>query len=178
MQPGLATVPPHLAAVSDRRGVPSSASTDFPEEDQMNHTFGAAALLTLALAVQEAAAQDALGGALFGGAAGAILGGAIGGGRGAAIGAILGAGTGAVIAAEGQRRANGYYYYDNGCYIQRQDGAWMQVHPNYCSGGAPAPAAVAAPGGDAVAYCMQKYRSYDPASGTFLSRDGIRKPCP
>jgi hypothetical protein len=38
-----------------------------------------------------------------------------------------------------------------------------------------APGAVA---GDAVAYCMQRYRSYDPASGTFLGYDGLRHPCP
>lgn len=28
------------------------------------------------------------------------------------------------------------------------------------------------------AYCMQRYRSYDPASGTFLGYDGMRHPCP
>lgn len=27
-------------------------------------------------------------------------------------------------------------------------------------------------------YCAQRYRSYDPASGTFLGYDGIRHPCP
>ena len=32
--------------------------------------------------------------------------------------------------------------------------------------------------GDAVAYCMQRYRSYDPRSGTFLGYDGLRHPCP
>jgi len=31
---------------------------------------------------------------------------------------------------------------------------------------------------DAVAYCMQRYRSYDPGSGTFLGNDGMRHPCP
>jgi hypothetical protein len=30
----------------------------------------------------------------------------------------------------------------------------------------------------AVAYCMQRYRSYDPASRTFLGNDGRRHPCP
>ena len=57
---------------------------------------------------EEAAAQDTLGGAILGGAAGAIVGGAIGGGRGAAVGAIIGAGTGAAIASEGERRRDGY----------------------------------------------------------------------
>jgi BA14K-like protein len=36
----------------------------------------------------------------------------------------------------------------------------------------------AAPGNDAVAYCMQRFRSYDPASGTYLGYDGMRHPCP
>jgi hypothetical protein len=31
---------------------------------------------------------------------------------------------------------------------------------------------------DAVAYCAQRYRSYDPASGTYLGYDGNRHPCP
>src|SRR6185437_5682765 len=42
---------------------------------------------------------------------------------------------------------------------------------------APAPA-YAPPPGDAVSYCMQRYRSYDPRSGTFLGNDGRRHPCP
>jgi hypothetical protein len=33
-------------------------------------------------------------------------------------------------------------------------------------------------GGDDVAYCMQRYKSYDPASGTYLGYDGQRHPCP
>jgi hypothetical protein len=40
-------------------------------------------------------------------------------------------------------------------------------------------AAVPVPvGGDSVAYCEQRYRSYDPASGTYLGFDGLRHPCP
>ena len=31
---------------------------------------------------------------------------------------------------------------------------------------------------DAVAYCAQRYRSYDVASGTYLGYDGDRHPCP
>ena len=31
-------------------------------------------------------------------------------------------------------------------------------------------------GGDA-SYCAQRYRSYDPASGTYLGFDGLRHPC-
>lgn len=29
-----------------------------------------------------------------------------------------------------------------------------------------------------AAYCSQRYRSYDPASGTYLNNDGNRYPCP
>ena len=41
------------------------------------------------------------------------------------------------------------------------------------------PPVEAAPEADAeyIAYCARKYRSFDPASGTFLSRDGNRYPC-
>ena len=38
-------------------------------------------------------------------------------------------------------------------------------------------AAPAAPGRD-IDYCAQRYRSYDPSSGTYLGYDGIRHPCP
>jgi hypothetical protein len=153
----------------------------------MKRTIGAVALLTLAFAMpaQDAQAQDPLGGALLGGAAGAILGGVAGGGRGAAIGAGIGAATGAIIGSQGQARAGGYYWYEGGCYIQRGDGGWVQVSRRYCDPGpppapvyAPAPAYGPPPVQDAVAWCMQRYRSYDPASGTFVGYDGIRRPCP
>ena len=174
----------------------------------MFRTLAATSMLALACAVplQHASAQDPVAGGIFGGAAGAIIGGALGGRGGAVAGAIIGGTTGAAIAAQGQQRANGYYWYNNGCYIQRPDGAWIQVAPQYC--GAPPPAAYgpppaygAAPAAvvddddeveyiqpqaaprsaaspDAVAACARKYRSYDARSGTFLSTDGTRKPCP
>ena len=31
---------------------------------------------------------------------------------------------------------------------------------------------------DAVSYCMQRYRSFDPESMTYLGRDGLRRSCP
>src|SRR5262245_38423151 len=35
------------------------------------------------------------------------------------------------------------------------------------------------PGGDdAIAYCQQRFRSYDPGTGTYLGFDGARHPCP
>jgi hypothetical protein len=33
-------------------------------------------------------------------------------------------------------------------------------------------------GNNNAAYCAQRYRSYDPASGTYLGYDGLRHPCP
>ncbi|WP_456739522.1 BA14K family protein [Bradyrhizobium sp. USDA 376] len=35
-----------------------------------------------------------------------------------------------------------------------------------------------APADATASYCAQKYRSYDPASGTYLGYDGKRHPCP
>jgi hypothetical protein len=108
--------------------------------------LGAAALLTVACAMplQQAAAQDPIAGGILGGVAGGLLGGAIGGRGGAVAGAIIGGTTGAAIAAQGQRRANGYYWYNNGCYAQRPDGAWVPIPPEYC--GAPVVAAPPPPG--------------------------------
>ena len=34
------------------------------------------------------------------------------------------------------------------------------------------------PDQSAVSYCAQRFRSYDPASGTYLGYDGLRHPCP
>ena len=31
---------------------------------------------------------------------------------------------------------------------------------------------------DEIAYCSRRFKSYDPASGTYLGYDGIRHPCP
>lgn len=149
----------------------------------MLRILSATALLTLAIAMplQHARAQDALGGAILGGAAGAIIGGAAGGGRGAAIGAGIGAATGAIIASEGQRYRGGYYYWRRGCYIHRPYG-WVRVSRRYCySDGHYEPRRVyrAAPVySDAVRYCMRRYRSYDPESGTYIGFDGYQHPCP
>jgi hypothetical protein len=42
--------------------------------------------------------------------------------------------------------------------------------PGYVAGGPP--------DGDPAAYCAQRFRSYDPRSGTYLGNDGQRHPCP
>lgn len=87
-----------------------------------------------------------------------------GGGGGAFLpGLAAGAIIGGAIASQGY--GPGYFapgpaYYDNG-----YDDDAVAVAP--------------APGGDdAVAYCMQTYRSYDPRSGTYMGNDGYRHPCP
>jgi hypothetical protein len=39
-------------------------------------------------------------------------------------------------------------------------------------------AAGAAQQQNSINYCMQRFRSYDPQSGTYLGNDGYRHPCP
>ena len=67
-------------------------------------------------------------------------------------GAALGFATGALIGGALARP-----YYDGGPYYAYQ--------PAYRADGA-------------VQYCMQRFKSYDPASGTYLGYDGDRHPCP
>jgi len=45
-------------------------------------------------------------------------------------------------------------------------------------GGAIAASAAEQQRQQAVGYCMQRYRSYDPNSQTYLGSDGFRRPCP
>jgi BA14K-like protein len=57
-------------------------------------------------------------------------------------------------------------------------GGYYRPYPYYY---APPPYAYGPPpyaAGDAVAYCMQRFRSYDPGSGTYRGFDGLRHPCP
>ena len=90
----------------------------------MYRALGAAALLAIAIAapVQNASAEDRAGDALLG----------------AAVGAIIGGATGAAIASQGEARPGGYHYYQDGCYRQRHDGAWVVVTPQYCGAEVPA----------------------------------------
>jgi hypothetical protein len=89
--------------------------------------------LTALLPVQQAAAQDPVGGAIVGGALGGIIGGALGQGRGAVAGAIAGATAGAVIASEAQPRPGGYFWWRGGCYYRYPNGAWSDpLAPGYC----------------------------------------------
>jgi BA14K-like protein len=45
-------------------------------------------------------------------------------------------------------------------------------------GGAIAASAAEQQRRDAIGYCMQRYRSFDPNSMTYLGHDGFRHPCP
>lgn len=90
-------------------------------------------LATTAVPVQPAAAQDPLGGALLGGAAGAIIGGAATGRAGGAIaGGIIGAAAGAAIAGSMEPRRRGYYWYQGRCWLRRGDGSYVRVSVRYC----------------------------------------------
>jgi hypothetical protein len=63
------------------------------------------------------------------------------------------------------------YYYDPYYY----DDSYAYAPDGYVDDGQYA--AVPASDSDA-AYCAQRYKSYDPASGTYLNYDGNRYPCP
>lgn len=78
-------------------------------------------------------------------------------GVGVAAGAVVG---GAIAASQ---YGYGGYAYNNG---QGDYGYSSGYSSGYTTGGQDA------------AYCVQRYRSYDPASGTYLGYDGLRHPCP
>jgi hypothetical protein len=87
--------------------------------------------------------------------------------HGAGIGAGIGFATGALV---GGALAAPYYYgggYPYGAYAYDDgyDEAYAAV-PSYGRGGSD------------DAYCAQRFRSYDPRSGTYLGYDGMRHPCP
>jgi hypothetical protein len=82
-------------------------------------------------------------------------------------GAVAGAVIGGALASGPYAYYAGPGYYDQPAYYDDQyvdDGAVAVV---------PAPV-----GEDSAAYCAQRYRSYDPASQTYLGNDGYRHPCP
>lgn len=103
---------------------------------------------------------------------------------GLAAGAIVGS----ALAASGPWY--GYNYdYAPGSYYSSDPGYYGYTYePGYSYGPAPGNYSYGyspgynsygySPGQRDVAYCMQRYRSYDPSSGTYLGYDGIRHPCP
>jgi hypothetical protein len=101
----------------------------------MIRTTGAAALLSLAFIMppQQVQAQDVLGGALLGGAAGAIIGGAATGrAGGAVVGGVIGATAGAAIAAQGEPRRGNHYWYEGRCWRRHGNGEYQRVDRRYC----------------------------------------------
>jgi hypothetical protein len=90
------------------------------------------------------------------------------GGGGFIPGAVAGAVVGGAIAAG----AGGYGYYGGPGYDQSYYGG-DQYYDDGAMAADPAPA-----GDDGVNYCMQRFRSYDPQSGTYMGNDGYRHPCP
>ena len=105
-------------------------------------------------------------------------------GRDAGFAAAAGVATGAAIAAGGY--GYGYsdpYYGDNYAYDPNYAGDSYGYDNSYAyDNGATfgqqtwGDQTTVAVGGDA-SYCAQLYRSYDPASGTYLGFDGLRHPC-
>jgi hypothetical protein len=87
------------------------------------------------------------------------------GGRGIGIGIGAGILGGAII---GSALARPYYYDRPYRYYPRT--YYYEPAPTYY---APPP-----PGADAIQYCMSRFRSYDPTTGTYLGYDGYRHPCP
>lgn len=83
-------------------------------------------------------------------------------GAGLATGAIIGSALAAPYYYGGYYPGYGGYYDDPGYYAQ-DPGYYAEPY-----GG----------GGDATGYCMQRYRSYNPRTGTYLGNDGYRHPCP
>jgi hypothetical protein len=86
----------------------------------------------------------------------------------------LGAGfvAGAVV---GSALARPYYYYGYDPYYY--PGPYYAAPPGPVYG-PPGPAYGPPVAGDPVAYCKQRYKSYDSATGTYLGFDGVRHPCP
>jgi hypothetical protein len=93
------------------------------------------------------------------------------------------------FAGGGYRRGGGYagrrhfrnygggfgYGFGSGAYAAAPYGYYDDSYPYYQN----EPVYEIAPqGGDGDQYCRQRYRSYDPASRTYLGFDGIRHPCP
>jgi hypothetical protein len=100
-------------------------------------------------------------------------------------GFVAGAIVGGAIAAPYYYGGPGYYYggpysYGPGPYYPGPAAPAYYGGPAYGPGyGGPAYGpGRGGPPGDAVAYCMHRFKSYDPRSGTYLGLDNARHPCP
>jgi uncharacterized protein YcfJ len=98
--------------------------------------IGAATLIAagiFSLSSPASAQDNALGGALIGGAAGAVVGGAVSGrAGGAAVGTVIGAAAGAMIGSQMELRRGRYYWYDNRCWYRYPSGAFRAVSARHC----------------------------------------------
>ena len=92
----------------------------------------------------------------------------------ATTGAFVAAGVSPAFAQRGRGRGRGGGW-------GRGDGVGAAVGVGIGAaiiGGAIAASAAEQQRRDAVSYCMQRYRSFDPESMTYQGRDGFRRPCP
>jgi hypothetical protein len=99
-------------------------------------------------------------------------------GRGNGNGVGFGLGVGAALATGaiiGGALNQGYYPAESYPVYSDQDAGAVYVDqgPGYYDA-----SPQVASEGDSAAYCQQTYRSYDPASGTYLGYDGLRHSCP
>jgi hypothetical protein len=101
---------------------------------------------------------------------------------GAGAGFAAGLATGAVLGAGSGYYGNGYYnngYYGDGYYASNgyYGDDW---NDSYAYDNGPTVVVGAQGGGDAdsIAYCQQRFKSYDVRSGTYLGYDGERHSCP
>ena len=89
--------------------------------------------------------------------------------------------SGAGIWRWGRRRSRGGGRLIGGAIASQNQGYYpTETYPVYSDPGYvyTDAAPVAYNSGDLVAYCEQTFRSYDPASGSYLGYDGFRHPCP
>jgi hypothetical protein len=78
----------------------------------------------------------------------------------------------------GHRHYHGHRYYGHRHYGYGGTGALIGgLAAGAIIGGAVAASQANAAAQQHAAYCAQRYRSYDPASNTFLAKDGNRYPC-
>jgi len=92
----------------------------------------------------------------------------------ATTGAFVAAGVSPAFAQRGRGRGRGGGW-------GRGDGVGAAVGVGIGAaiiGGAIAASAAEQQRRDAIGYCMQRYRSFDPQSMTYLAKDGYRRPCP
>lgn len=82
------------------------------------------------------------------------------------------------------RHGYGHRHYGHGHYGHHRGYGWGPgaaiggLAAGAIIGGAIASSQAQARANDAASYCAQRFRSYDPASGTYLANNGMRRACP